>query len=166
MARRASELMAALDRSPEDQYYRGEFWEIVIEIYQADWPIVKSPTNRIYSEALVRADRFARAGDGSFLEAVMMASLGPYGESAEGSEGFRHILWVNLEINPTLTPAVLYEIGSGNRARLMQRWYDYAPHDYDFAKIAQELGTAEWPEEIEADVGRLVEVAEEYLPEQ
>lgn len=154
----ATELMAELERSPEHQGLQNAFWEVVQEIYRAEWPDT-APQNVVFNEVLVTADNYARAGDGSMLEAIMMASFGPYGRTAEGSEGFKDILWANLELNPGLTIAVLAEIGSDNCRRLVDEVYTEPPHEYDFAGIAEAL-RRRWPDQVQADVDRIVSVLE------
>ncbi len=155
LAERATDLMAKLEAEPDHQGLQGAFQEVLQKIYAAEWPNLATPTNRVYGDALHRAYVYAEAGDGAFLEAIMMASFGPYGATAEGSEGFREMLWGLFEQNPSLTIAVLLEIGEENRRRLVDNIYTDARHDYDFAKIAREL-QVEWPDEIREDVGRII----------
>lgn len=155
LAVRAADLMRRLESTPDHMGLHGAFWEVVLEIYRAEWPNLDTPTNRVYAQALQTAYAYADAGDGSFLEAIMMASFGPYGETAEGAEGFTEMLWALFERNPTLTIAVLAEVSPEDRQRLVDEVYTVPPHEYDFATIVDAL-QSEWPAEVAPHVHRII----------
>jgi tetratricopeptide (TPR) repeat protein len=146
LATKAVAAMAALETAPDDPNLRRELLELHEEIYQSDWPILATPTNRVYADVQSRVYDLAETGDGASIESLMTASFGPYGQSSEGSEGYSEMLWALLEKDPIPTVLVLSEIGEQKRASLMERIYAQPSHDYDFAGIAGKLAsqTAEW----------------------
>ncbi len=154
MALRAAQLMVWLEPDPDHTGRQGSFWEVFQNIYAAEWPNVDTPTTRVYGQALKRADDYARAGNGGFLDAIMRARYGPYGRTAEGSAAFAEILWANFELNPGLTIAVMDEMTQELRTQLVEDIYTQPPHEYDFDKILPEIHQL-WSEEVRADVRRI-----------
>ncbi len=155
LAQRAVGATAAFDATPEDPEASQALLDIYAEIYRTKWPILATPTNRVYAEVEARVYDRAEAGDRAFLEALMVASFGPYGQSAEGSEGYADMLWALFERAPLRTLEVLERIGEERRERLMQKFYTRPPHAYDFVSIGQVLRT-EWPQKASAEVQRIL----------
>jgi hypothetical protein len=162
LAERARELMMALDRSPDDQGLQWQLHDLFLAIFSSEWPVTGNVSDHVYGQMLVRADDYAQAGSALFLESIMRASRGPYGQTAEGSEWFAEILWANLERNPTMTILVGIE-NQGEWPRLLDSVYTQPPHDnYDFGRIAEGLNVP-WDEEVIGDVRRILEAVESFL---
>lgn len=165
-AAEATEVLRALAVAPDSVPDRARFLHLFNIIFVAEGIEGEPLLRTVPGKVLAKADRFARAGDAAILEALMYASLGWYGRSAEGGEWLNEILWENLVVQPQLTMDILANLPPEVRAQLLDKVYTAPVHDgFDFVAIAAGIRAASIPAGLERDAARILATAEELLPE-
>ncbi len=160
LALRAQTVLSQLATQPDSSELREELLSVFNDIYREEWGAISPDTHFIYGDVLVAGQSYAVAGDQPFLMAIVEASFGPYGQTAEGSGWLNELLWENLETDPQSTVNVLGELQPEHRALLIKNEYTKPVHDgFDFARIEAGLVSAQVPEGLREEVQRITETA-------
>ena len=159
-------MLRRLAESPDSVQARARFLHLFNIVFVKDDIRGEPLLQTVPVEMLTRSHRFAKAGDAAFLEALMHASRGWYGRSAEGGEALNEVLWENLAAKPQLTLDVLAQLPPEMRAELIDEVYTAPVHDgFDFVSIAAGIRAASIPAGLERDAARILATSEELIPE-
>lgn len=159
LAEEAQQLLHTMEVPTVSREVKNEFLAVFTRIYETDHGVISPATNGIYGNAYEKAHTLALSGQAEFLRALMKASRGPYGRSAEGSEWISEMLWENLESQAQLTIDVLSQLDAKERKEIVQQQYMHPVHDgFNFKKIKVGIQDASVPENIKIEIREILEL--------
>jgi hypothetical protein len=160
LAVEVNSLLSRLGKKPDSKQLQTQFLGLFEQVYNREIAGESPEDSTTFGAAFTKAYQLARRGNKPFLRALMLASLGPYGRTAEGDEWINEMLWENLEAQTQLTVDTLAELPAGARSRIVESEYLHPIHaGFDFRAIRAGLESARVPASIRADVARIIEVA-------
>jgi hypothetical protein len=159
-------ILARMGKKPGSRELEKQFLQVFERVYRREIGTDSAEDNSVYGAAFTKAHQLAGKGNGEILRALMLASLEPYGRSAEGGQTINEMLWENLEARPQLTVDTLAALPPATRQKIVETEYFHPVHDgFDFGTIDRELRMVRIPPGLESDVLKILLVISADLPE-
>ena len=164
LAKEVQQLLQTMEVPVVSREVQSQFLVVFEKIYEMDHGVISPATNGIYGDAYKKAHKLALSGQPEFLRALMKASRGPYGRSAEGSEWINEMLWENFENQVQLTIDVLSQLDAEERNEIVQQQYMHPVHDgFNFKKIQVGIQDASVPENIKTEIKEILEFVTAHI---
>ncbi|HEX9757347.1 MAG TPA: hypothetical protein VGB26_06055 [Nitrospiria bacterium] len=163
LAYEVREIIGDLEENQDNPKIKNKFLDLFRGVYSTQDAGEKPQTHFVYSDTYRITNAYALLGNKEFLRALMEASQGPYGRSAEGEEWINEMLWENLEAQTQLSIDILSEVPKNLRDDLMKRVYTAPVRDeFNFQEIQKNLNNISIPVNIQKEVGQIQKVVNEF----